>query len=599
MSSRFNLVAAYHGYQNKIDITNIEAGVLVTGSQNVISTDGARVALRKGYTLDGAANASLFPIVSSYEWTNHMGNEWAVRSWDNRLEVRYNGQWYLLKTFGISGSGQVDFNFAEWWDATNIQDLLLMVNGSSNIYDWTGAVATFASATVNTITKQGSDTWLASGFVNSGTRTVVINGVEATYTGGENTTTLTGVSVDFSATTAGTPIFQGIRTQPNSAITSTNVNLPADFPNDLIAVLSNQIYLGCLTRRTVFMSKVNAKDNFSRSSPRLPGEGEVFTLDDCPVGFVVQEENMYMTGGQDGWYLVNLTLSADLTKETVVIKKLKTNTQKAAQSQSAIGKLLNDIAFITKEPTLDTLGRVQQIVTPQTSTISDPIKLDFNSYDFTNVHTKYFQNNFYVALPVEGKLLIYNIAKSWWEAPQTMPISRLAIIGGKLYGHSSIVPETYKLFEGLNDNGDPIDARAKFSYENFGIRSAIKNFDEEYVEGYISSNTIITVTEYYDYTGFGGILEKEIKGTDANIVFQATEDDSLGTHSLGDSPLGGGGADVIQLPPKFRAVRTFQKKDFFERQIMFSSNDVDQQWEIICFGPNVQITSLDPVSIKD
>jgi hypothetical protein len=599
MPKEFALITQFQGYRNKTDVTNMPPGVLVSPSKNVISTDGDRIASRKGYELYGATSVALTPIESSYEWQTHRGNTLPLRSFDDTLQVDIGGTWYDL----LTGLAAVDFNFAEFWDTTEVQDLLLFVNGSSNIYDWSGGHTTFASATVNTIVKEGSTSWAEEGFLTSGTRKVIIEGIEYTYTGGESTTTLTGVTPDptLGGHTAGDVAIQATRVQANSAITSTNVSVPADFANDLIEVINNQIYLGSLTSRAVYVSQVNSKSNFSKSSPRLPAEGEKITLDGTPTAFVVQEDVMYISAGQEQWYTVASTLSSDLTKESLTVKRLTTSTQQAARSQGAVAKIKNSIVFISNEPTLDTLGRVEQITTPQAKPLSDPIKNDFDNYDFTNCHLKYFKNNLYIALPVEGIVLIRNLEKGFWEAPQILPVRRFAVIGNELYGHSSATAETYKLFTGYNDNTLPIDAVATFSYQNFGERVKLKNFTEHYSEGYITENTDLTLTINYDYQGFTQITEKTIEGDDSAILFGTPDTDtSLGTESLGSEPLGGGGSDEEEvLPPKFRVISTMTKQDFYEVQFQYSSYGIDQQWELLAFGPATSLSTADAVSIKD
>jgi len=78
-------------------------------------------------------------------------------------------------------------------------------------------------------------------------------------------------------------------------------------------------------------------------------------------------------------------------------------------------------------------------------------------------------------------------------------------------------------------------------------------------------------------------------------------DYSLGMQSLGTSSLGGGGSgdEEEELPPKFRHIDTMPREDFFEIQIDYGSNDVDQNWELLAFGPSVSVSNADSVSIKN
>lgn len=591
--NEYQVTSEFLGYVSKKDITNLpevskdehRVAYLVSPSQNVLSNDGERIGARPGFTLDGAASTDLYPIRSSYDWITHLGSERNLRLYNQTLQVRYGGVWYSLKTdFGAS----VVINFAEYWDTTESMDFLLMVDGTTNVYEWSGAITTFASATANTITKQGSGTWAASGFLTAGTREVIINGTTYAYTGGESTTTLTGVTPD--PTSAGhavaSVVLQAIRTTANSAIGT----LPDTFANDLIANLNNQIYYGSLTDRRVFVSDQNNYKDCGASSPRVPGEGATITLDQTPIGFVVQEDTMYASS-YDFWYQVEFKLSADLTKEAFVIKRLKTAPGQGAKSQALIWKIKNEIVFVSNEPTLDTLGRIENIDTPQSVPLSDLIKTDFDSYTFTNGHGIYHKNNIYLALPSEGLVLIYNLARGFWEAPQVLPVRRFAIIGGSLYGHSSAVPETYKLFDTsvYSDNENPYHCIAAFSYQNFGTRTDKKNFTHVFSEGYISPNTTLDAGVKLDFGGYTSVLEYEIKGNDSAIIFQTEADGSLGKSPIGKNPIGSV-TDSISNLPKFRVFHSGVKQDFYEVQMVYESNEVGMQWELLAFGQDATIS---------
>lgn len=591
MQNEFKLISQWHGFSHKTDQTNLPPGYLVNGSQNVLTNDGERVAVRKGYTLDGQANSANTPIESSYDWFMHIGETRNLRSYDDELEYRYEDSsgtvtWRRL----ANGFTAVMFNWAEFWDTTELIDRLLFVNGTSNIYDWSGGITTFASATGATITKQGVETWAELSFYTTGTRQVVIDGITYTYTGGQGTTTLTGVTPNptLGAHAVGAVIHQAIRTTANSTMTG----IPATFPNDLIAVLQNNIYVASLTQRFVYVSKLNSFTDYSYSSPPLPGDGALLTLDGSVVGMIPQEEAMYITAGKDYWYQTTVTLSADQLNGILSVTRLKTGPRQAAKSQAMMNKIKNSVVFVSNEPTIDTLGRVELIQTPQSTNLSDPIKLSVDSYDFTDGSVFYFRNFTYIAIPAQGIVLVFNHAKSWWEAPQILPISRFAVIDGLLYGHSSQTPETYHLFNGVDDNGNPIDARALFSYLEYGDRAQQKNATGIYTEGYISSNTQLVVSLVYDYKGYSGISEYIIDGGDNSIIFDGVFDGSLGKNSLGKASLGGSLDNVDEtLPPKFRIINTFSKTDFYELQIAYSSNGIGQNWELLAFGPNTQFST--------
>jgi hypothetical protein len=198
---------------------------------------------------------------------------------------------------------------------------------------------------------------------------------------------------------------------------------------------------------------------------------------------------------------------------------------------------------------------------------------------------------------------MYNLVKGYWEAPQLLPVNRFSIIGGELYGHGYGISETYKMFDGYTDNGKSMEAIALFSFMNYGTRTALKSFSKFYLEGYISSNTTITLGIKYDIDGCGTNTAYDLTGNNETLVClgSSTDDASLGKTSLGTRSMGGASIflGATALPPKFRWIKTFPQTDFFEYQPSVSSVGIDQRWEIIGFGGGGGLSNNLPVKITD
>lgn len=606
-------------YRHREDVTKLPPGVLITGSQNVLSNVSERIQIRQGYALDGATSTVATAISASFDWLTRGNNERHLRAGfltsaanDGKLQYRYVDSagavtWRDLMTSLTS----ISFNFCTYWNTTESLRECLFVDGSSNIYEWSGAVTTFASATATTLTKQGTDSWLDAGFYAAGTRTIVINGTSATYTGGETTTTLTGVSVDLSASTVGGVIHQAVRT---NAISGFTAGPPSTYAAGLISNLNNQIFLGSLTSSVVWLSKVNSFTDYTISSPnRLTGDGGTLILDANAVAFNVQgavdKPTMYLSAGQDLWYKFTFTSWTDQTGafgETFGAMPIKTGKQQGAKSQAFVSSMKNNTIAVTHEPTIDMIGVMESFLTQiQTKNISDSIKLDVDTLDFTGGSIFYFKYNIYVALPVENLVLIYNLTTLSWEAPQTLPISRFYVVNGELYGHSGATSESYQLFTGYADrvytgfSGYPIDAKAVFSYQNFGTRTVLKKANSFYIEGYINGNTILNCNITYELDGCRTFKTFTIDGSDKQIVCIPSDSDSLGKISLGKGKLGGLGLTSIDgLPPKFRVEKTFPSTNFFECSFSFEVLGVDQAFQLLAFGLNASMASEEAVNIR-
>lgn len=606
----FSLIDKFHGYRNREDKTNLPIGTLITGSQNVLTNVSGRIGVRQGYALDGsAASGSLSgsAILSAFDWTRHTGNTINLRAGsltsalnDGKLEYRYvSGTTVTWRTLQSSLTS-VAFNFTDYWDQTNFQSLLLWVNASSQITEWTGGITTVSSSAAGTITKTGTNTWAQDGFYTTGTHSVTVNGIDYQATGGWGTTTLTGVTPSAAGLVAGDIVHQTPEITVNGSLTS----FPSGFTNDLIGNLRNQIYVGSLTNNSVYISKVNNYKDYSYTSPtRIVGEGAIVTMDGTATALIPQEDRMYLAAGKDQWYETKFTLSADLTKEAFEISRLKTTSLQGTQSQALTTKIKNNVVFVSNEPIVESLGRQENIFAfPNLTDLSFPIVNDMNGYSFTNGSVFYFKNFIYISVPTSGVVLIYNMtnpANPYWEAPQILPISRFYVVSGVLYGHSYNTSESYKLFTGYNDNNNFIDAKAVFSYEQFGTRSSSKSGNAMYVEGYISSNTNLTLGLNYDLDGCQTATTYSISGSDDQIVCLPGDLNSLGKESLGKLPLGGNLTNMSTLPPKFRGIKTFPRIPFFEQSTTFESNGIDQNWEIICFGLNATPTSEDNSSITE
>lgn len=632
-NGEYLLVSKFKGYHAREDPTTLGQDILISPSQNVRMGTSGRVALVKGYTLDGASSAVFDSgILSNYDFINFKGDERSLRAGflttalnDGKLQYRYvtgtsTVNWVNLKT----GLTNVRLSFCDYWDNASLVKSVLFVDGTNNVFKWNGAVTTLSSATVNTVTKADTTkTWAQEGF--SATGSIVINGVPATYTGGSGTQILTGVSVDYSAYTAGQPIHQEVVTVALSAMTS----ISATFGPTLIGCgRRNQVYLGTTNSNLLYISKVNDYTNYSFTSPtRVVGEGMLIPLDAPPKAFISQESqsstdayDLYISEGVSTWAVIRATLSNDLTNETLEHIRLKVSDLQGAQSNRLVAKMKNHIMFVGSDNVANMLGYLSYKFVPTLVDFSYPIIDDMSSYDFTDASIFYYRNYILIAIPRHGLVRMYNMTdqtaeqfsggkaleditqQPWfWEAPITYPVSGFYTVNGELYGHSYTTSESYKLFDGGSFNGQDINAIAAFGYDDGGDRSQSKGNNEVYVEGYIKQNTTLIVTINKDLGSFMSSQTLTIDGNDNEIVAFGG-----GGNSLGDSPLGVqtiGGAitttSIDSLPAWFHVIKTYLSvPSFYLGQKVFSTKGVDLQWELLAYGSNTEFTSEDNNAIK-
>ncbi len=525
------------------------------------------------------------PVVYGYIYTNNAGVPGTLVAGAN-----------ASASSSVSGDYTLTFTFNQTVTAGTIYHMVFNTPYPTDSANWVFSTYIGASGSVGTNTStttsfQSPSSWTPSnGYLNMTVNENDLGGL--TFSGVLPDPTLATINV-------GDAVIQS----PQVAATSV-ISAPLS-TFDLISNFGNQIYYGSFASQTVYITKINSFTDATVSVPRVVGEGANVTLDAIPTGFAAQDDSMLVTAGKDYWYQSKFTLSADLAKESFTFGRLKTTGNQAAQSQALIGKMKNNVIFVSYEPIFNTLGTVQNFLnSPQAVNYSDSIKYDMDAYDFTGGSVYYFNYFLYFTVPMMGIVRMYNVQKKYWEAPQVMPISFFYQVDNVLYGHSSLTNESYQLFVPtiFNDNNNPISAIAAFPYVSSlgGSAPEKKNFNKHYTEGYIAGNTNLTLTINYDFGGFSGNYADIISGADSRIIFNKVTDGSLGQNPLGSQPIG----SILNITPqpvipKFRKISTFPRKNVFEYQLVFSSNDVDQNWALLRFGPAVGSANDIPVEITE
>lgn len=457
-----------------------------------------------------------------------------------------------------------------------------------------------------TINKENVGTWGEQRFVTTGTRKVTIGNTEYTYTGGEGTGTLTGVTPDPSSggVVAGDIAIQTVKTTQNSPASGV--------VNDLIAMLDNQIYVGSLRSREVYVSSNTDYTDFTFTSPvRVPGEGALLTLDQACVAFVVKDKDMYIYAGKSLAYKTVFELTSDGQNETLTIERLKTGADQAPQSQNMVGYIKNNIVYITNEPTLDSIGRIENIDTEQSKPLSDNVKNDFDVYDFTDAHIKYWKNAIYITLPREGLYLIYDLEYRYWQPPQRANISCWSIIDGHLYGHSSVGDETYRMFFDIvdgekvfytDDNGSAITWAMVHAYQNLGNHGEMYNFDSYFSMYYIKSGADVLMTLDYELYGSARqseyILNGSSESSQEDNTFDTNQDPGMGQYPLGQQPNAGSVEEERPLILK-RTIKQMTATDFFNFRVTYSGEGLNDRFELLAHGSNAQLSQTDPGYLKE
>jgi hypothetical protein len=600
---RYQTVDETLAYNTSENSTNTDERHLVAGSRNVLIDETRKVKTRSGNSIFGGGNNTLQPVQGGPTWYNSTGGELPLRVINGVLYVYFDSA-YRAVFSALSTTAKV--RFAPWYDDGEAQDVLLFVDGTDNIYEWSGAVVVVDSVTASTITKTGTTTWAESRAYTTGNK-VFVNvrtSTEYTYTGGEATTTLTGTSTTADII-AGDILVQKV---------VTNTDKPAaGRTNNTIWVYDNQLCLASDSDEQVYVSKNNDYATYTFSSPRVAGEGALLTLDNPAKGFGELENSLIIFAGRSSIYQVtpkDITVGTTLA-ETFEVEKYQTGFGQSAQNQEVIQQIGSTLVFLTHEPAVRELPSPSALQGgEQVKTLSNPIKPDMDAEDWTEAAAFWYKNGYYLSAPANGRVYILQYREDadgrlrrFWQPPQTMFIAEFTVINDALYGHSSVVSETYKLFDTdaysdfLSDGTKlPIRCVAKFAYRNYKDRVNDKNFDEYFVEGEIGGSTQVLLTLYYNFGGTTQRIERTINGNDQDILLETLLNTSLAQQPLGQQPLGGSNDEPADAA-KFRVIFEQAKEDFVEMQDVYETDDVDKYWSIISRGANAQVSRRRNVGI--
>jgi len=595
------------GFKQKKDVTVEEVGVAVSGSKNIEVIDDTKIGVRPGFSYLGTRSTDRYGILDGGSWKTSTGDEYALRTYSDGtngfVEVYIGTTWETLiddiATQGASFLNRGAGNLLGWWSSTEVQDLLLFVDGSDSIFMWSGGSTTYASATANTLTKQGTTSWAEERFLTAGTRQGRIKDDAGTwhtftYTGGESTTTLTGVDVDLTALslTAGAVVLQEVRESTTTP--------SAGLSNDFIGLYLNYLFVFDRQRNTVEMSKNTDYTDFSAPTfPRLAGEASDFNLDETPTSVITQAdgEALYIST-KNQWYQFIFSPSSDLSKEEIVIKPLKTSPLEGATNNLAVTNMKNYTVYTSGEPTIDFLGNVENVSTPQSISLSDDIKGFIDVAGVDKASSTYYKNKFYTTIKEDSddnannRIIIRNLRLGIWETPWTIPASVLFEYGGDLYAHDPATKNTYKLLDSnYSDNyvseaiQSPISAKWYSSYTDFDLPFNKKKFNLMWVDGYIRANTELDIILTYDFGEQS--VKRTLKGTDDNVVIVQTGG-GLGYYSLGNRSLGGRSETLTETGlRRFRGFISIPERPFYELQVSFQSEKLGARWELCSYALNI------------
>lgn len=606
------IIDQFFGYNSAKDKTNLAPGYMVQGSQNVYKTLAGTLANRPGkllFTPTLTAPVTFAPTTSSFVWdtswgatyifgvSGSSGAGWTLSVLNNAGAA--NQAWVPL----LVSNTQFRYVFDKWYSTTEAKDRLIFVNGTPNIFSWSGGIANIASTTSNTITKVGSTTWQQAGFsTTSGQKNITINGHAYAYTGGEGTGTLTGVTPDPTVEVNGSLVVQTVLTTANPA------PVAATQANNFCKVINNQLYLGSYTSRICNISSNSDYTNFTVPTPRVAGSPELLTLDSVLKGIGVRKGNAHIGLGTGTWAVVSFS---DITVGTTLTQKTNVDVRPVSSNQGPlahefIANVGDTIVYLDQGNQVRLFTDSNLSFTPTYPSISLEVATELQGIDFTGGSLKCIGEFTYITSPIAGITHLYQVRQTvngdgvtvgerLWHAPMTWGVSRIESFNNKVYGFSSTDNSIYQLWD-TNVYSDQISTGdivsysciAALAYVNGGRRQGLLSFDKLFTEGYISPGGDLTATVNYEFNGSRTQIMRAVSSDSQPAYIFSAQLSSMGDNSIGDTPMGDEFGALSNFT-KFKSIISLPLQNVSEYQKIYSSDVLDNRWEILSTGTNMEV----------
>lgn len=413
--------------------------------------------------------------------------------------------------------------------------------------------------------------------------------------------TFAGVTVTTGTVGSGDRIYNAVISTINSTI-----DLPSDYTIDFVGTYRNQLYLGSRRSRMILISSATTKGsvdlsflNFTTSDD--VGGARVIMIDDTCSGFEPTKDGMIIFGDTNSIFKRTVIVSSDQTTEYSDMTRMETAPRQGLISPLAHLRIKNALVYVTQEKTLDTLSFVENISDLQATPISDLIKQDFESTDFTNASVFYYERNLFVLAPASQVIFWYDLERKLWQAPIyfTQQVMGLMSVDedGNLLIHSAQKDHSFFMFQSNSDDGIAIDSNATFAYNHFGKRYQMKTMGVCTQDGYITPNGILDRKIEYGYKGSIGSYTINFSGGNTDFLFYERDDGGLGKAPLGQRTLGGNPLVEVTPERRFLFADNFPQEVFYMARISYSMNIADASWSLVAYGVDVGTVEDDINSI--
>lgn len=587
-NAKWVMIKDFVGWQTDKDPSKIADGANAQG-QNTSVNSGDRISVRQlGYELfpTGTASTTEYPIKSIHTFRKRSGENIMMRTYSTFIEYYEEGNdsWTILKTGLVDGD---NFAFADYNINTDLHSYTYFGSANNDAMRWNGAHTTLTTAATSGATVLFVDD--TSDFIYS-TSTIILCGTEVNY----NSKTATTFTLASGAPACTDDSGVANYVEYNSQAPKGNIYLVAN--NRLfiagIASTSQAIYFSGYGNAITFTGATLVADGTDAS----PG---IFNLGEgggAVTGLALAFDNIYA-------FKKSIIYKITLSDTIYTLEPLKNFDGKSQTTglKSARGTFTNGNVtyFITPDNQIMELGRVEYVEEPQIKSISENIQQTVDDMNFDEAVGIVFRDKAYfsaksnTSVGFNDTVLVWNIKDKLWDSPivgwnvQDFVVYDNGTTEDLYFGHA-VNPNIYKVNEIPLDDIYSVKANWRSKQFDFGVPESLKTVSDFYVEGYITSNTDLTISMLLDENGYTQTISTTFKGTESAYLYSGDSYNVFGFSSFGTERFGSN--DDLTDKNKFRIYlnKDFRPLPFYNMQVEFASDQENGNWEVTAFGMKVQ-----------
>lgn len=537
-------IREWKGYQEGRDISKIAADFLTYPTKNVLIYKN-KAYKRPGITIFGATYTTENKILGEYVWKDAGAGEIGIRAHGQKVDAwlePYKDGAGWVEIFAALDSSAERVRFATWIDSNDsiIHKRCFFVDGSSDVYQWNGAVGVVASVAGDVITLVAGKSAEALGFDDgSGTpQTVIINGTEYTYNNDP-----TAQDLNLTSTPTGVAAGDLVIAKPNVSTTTLST-----FNKDHIYTFKNHVMLAALDSVQCYFSHISSYPlDYTVPAPASRTAATPFFINlDGNVTASIERNNRLWLSTQDDWFKIEKLDAANAFDLYVEVEKDDT-TERNGALPFAVTTYKGDTIFVAQDKTIQMITDLELIQSDTLKLISDEIVGMLQRIDMTEVRVRVHDRYIYIICPAEPVTLMYDTIDGFWQPPQVIAMGHLSVIGGNLIGHSNARNESFTLFSGRQDLGVDFEAVFALPYIDHEDEFVYNQFTKSGISGRCTESAHVEWTNYYFTDETEHVVTREIDGADMKLVSNP-DDASWGSLPFMQVPYGGSideaGADV-------------------------------------------------------